>query len=65
MAIGIKLTASVEKFLAKFYPKNLVTISFGHIEDFTEEMKREYISWLKTAEGKSYLKGGENYHEPR
>ena len=65
MAIGIKLTASLEYFLATHYPKEFATISFGHTEDFTHEMKKEYLEWVQTEEGKSYLEGGENYHEPR
>ena len=65
MAIGIKLTASLEYFLSTRYPKEFTTISFGHVEDFTAEIKKDYLEWMQTDEGKSYLEGGENYHEPR
>ena len=65
MAIGVKLTASLEHFLLVRYPKEFATISLGHIEDFTDEMQKDYIKWVQTDEGRSYLEGGENYHEPR
>ena len=61
----IKLTQSLEHFLFVNYPQKLITISFGHIEDFTPEMEQEYIAWLKTEDGRSYLKGGSNYKEDR
>ena len=31
------------------------------IEDFTDEMKEEYIEWVMTDEGKEYLEGGKHY----
>lgn len=58
----IILTQSLEHFLFQFYKDKLVTISFGHIEDFTEEMRKEYLEWCKTDEGKQYLEGGSKYN---
>ena len=57
----IKMTRSLEVFLSRNYPKQFVTISFGHLEDFTDEMKDEYIEWVMTDEGKEYLEGGKHY----
>ena len=65
MAIGCKLTASLEHWLAVNEPEAFVLISFGHIELFTDEMKGRYIKWLQTDEGKEYLVGGSKYHDPR
>ena len=65
MGIGVKLTASLEYFLCTKYPEKFVLISFGHMEEFTEDIKNEYVEWVKTDEAKPYLKGGANYHEPR
>ncbi len=59
----VKFTQSMSAFLVKFYPEKYFLIGFGHLEEFTEEMTREYFDWLKTDEGKSYLKGGANYRE--
>ena len=59
----VKLTWSLKIFLAKFHRQEYVLISFGHLELFTEDMEREYLEWLKTDEGRSYLKGGSNYKE--
>jgi hypothetical protein len=36
---------------------------FGHVELFTEEMQKEYLSWCQTEDGKQYLKGGSKYKE--
>jgi hypothetical protein len=34
---------------------------FGHTELLTDEMKKEYVEWCRTDEGKKYLEGGEEY----
>lgn len=60
----IKLTESMKVFMFKNYPEKLPLLAFGHIELFTNEMKKEYLKWCATDEGKSYLKGGKNYKEP-
>lgn len=57
----VKLTQSLAMWLLKYHKDKYATISFGHLEDFTDDMKEEYLKWLKTEEGKSYLKGGSNY----
>lgn len=57
----VKLTQSLEEWLFRFHPELLPLIAFGHTEYFTEEMWRAYLDWLKTPEGRSYLKGGSNY----
>lgn len=59
----VKLTQSLEHFLATKYPRLLVLVSFGHIELFTPEIQKEYLDWCKTNEGKQYLKGGSKYKE--
>jgi len=38
-----------------------VPITFGHVEVISDEVKKEYLKWLETDEGKSYLEGGSNY----
>lgn len=57
----VKMTQSLSVWLLKYHRDKYVPISFGHLEDFTDEMKKEYIDWVKTEEGRSYLKGGSNY----
>jgi len=58
----IILTQSLEQFFFRFHRDKLATILFGHLEDFTEEMKAEYLEWCKTDEGKQYLEGGSKYN---
>ena len=65
MAIGCKLTASLEHWLVANEPKTFVLVGFGHIEAMTDDMKKRYLEWVQTEEGKSYLVGGVNYHDPR
>ena len=57
----IKLTESLKQWLIKNHPDIIHLIQFGHLELFTKEMQKEYLSWCKTDEGKQYLKGGEKY----
>lgn len=59
----IKLTQSLEEYLIRFHPDTPPLIMLGHIELFTDEMQAEYLGWLKTPEGRSYLKGGSNYKD--
>ena len=59
-----KLTASLIKFLMDRYPEEIMLIRLGHIENFTDKMQEEYIEWVQTDEGRSYLVGGANYHDP-
>lgn len=58
-----KLTKSMNAFLFKKYPELYSLIRFGHFELFTDEMGAEYYAWIKTDEGKQYLKGGSKYKE--
>lgn len=59
----VTLTCSMRKWLWDNQRDLISPIMFGHFELFTEEMKEMYLSWCKSDEGKSYLKGGENYTE--
>lgn len=58
----IKLTCSLNHWLAVNYPNDFILITFGHVELFTPKMQAEYIEWCKTEEGKRYLVGGDLYH---
>ena len=57
----VKLTQSLAVWLMKNHRDKYTLITFGHLEEFTDEMKEEYMEWVKTEEGRSYLKGGSNY----
>ena len=57
----VKLTQSLAIWLLKNHKDKYTLIIFGHLEEFTDEMKEAYAKWLTTDEGKSYLKGGSNY----
>lgn len=59
----VRLTCSLRHWLFENHPDILSLIMLGNVELFTDEMKEEYIKWCRTDEGKSYLKGGENYKE--
>ena len=59
----VKLTQSLAYWLTKNHPDKVVLISFGHLDLFTDEMKKDYVEWCQTDEGKSYLQGGANYKE--
>lgn len=57
----VRLTQSMREFLTRNYPEKIGLILFGHVEEFTKDMEEEYIAWLKTDDGRSYLEGGANY----
>lgn len=59
----VKLTHSLREFLWLYHRDITVALMFGHVEKFTEEIKREYLEWCKTEEGRQYLKGGSKYKE--
>lgn len=60
----VLITQSLMQFLKKKgLGTTLVQLGFGHSEALTPELEAEYIEWVQTEEGKSYLKGGENYNE--
>ena len=55
----IELTESLKQFMWKFHREELPLLMFGHFE-IMEKYNEEYINWLKTDEGKAYLKGDKN-----
>lgn len=59
----VKLTCSMRKWLWDNHRELISLIMFGHLERLTPDMENEYLAWCQTDEGKSYLKGGENYTE--
>lgn len=59
----VKLTQSMRAFLWKFHRDIIHLVMLGHTEEVTVEIYDEYIKWLQTDEGRSYLRGGENYKE--
>lgn len=61
----VKLTQSLEHWLWENHKDIIHLIMLGHVELFTPEMQKEYMEWVQTEEGKSYLKGGSNYKEER
>lgn len=63
--MSIKLTASMREWMWENHREELPLLYFGHLEIFTDEYKKEYLEWLQTEEGQSYLEGGANYSEPK
>ena len=61
----IKLVQSLEKWICDNHEELLSLIEQGNLELFTKEMQSEYFEWLKTEEGKKYLKGGSEYKEEK
>lgn len=59
----VSMTQSLKHWLWENHREIMPLIMLGHVELFTEEMQKEYLTWCKTEEGKSYLKGGSNYKE--
>lgn len=60
----VQLTQSLRAFLLKNgYADLIPLLLFGHVELLTEDICKEYFKWCHTEEGRSYLKGGENYKE--
>lgn len=59
----VKLTQSLEHWLLENHKDIFALILFGHTELFTEEMRRGYLEWCQTEDGKQYLKGGSKYKE--
>ena len=59
----IKLTQSLKHWLWENHRDLISLIMLGHLELFTNEMKREYLVWCQTDEGRKYLKGGSEYKE--
>lgn len=61
----VRLTQSLEVWLWQNHREKLPLIMLGHVEEFTEEMQRDYIAWCQTDEGRQYLKGGSKYDASR
>lgn len=59
----VRLTQSLEHWLFENYKEKLSLIMFGHLEEFTIEMQKEYLEWCKTDEGKQYLEGGSKHNK--
>ena len=59
------LTCSMKKWLSDNYPELISPIQLGHLELFTRDMRREYLAWCCTEEGRRHLKNGEAYDEVR
>ena len=59
----VKLSLSLKHWLWENHRDIIGLLMFGHVELFTEDMRREYIAWCQTDEGKKYLKGGSEYKE--
>lgn len=55
------MTQSMEVWLFKYHKDKIALIMFGHLEEFTEEMAKEYTEWCFSEEGRQYLKGGSKY----
>jgi len=63
VCLGIKLTASLHRYLWLFHRNEYALVwAFGHTE-LLEEWWDDYLRWCDTDEGRSYLRGGENYRE--
>jgi len=59
----VTLTQSLQHWLWENHKDIIGLIMLGHLELFTEDMKKEYLEWCQTEEGKQYLKGGSKYIE--
>lgn len=57
----VRLTQSLAHWLWVNHRDKFALITLGHTELLTKEMYAEYIEWLKTEDGQSYLQGGSNY----
>lgn len=59
----VKLTQSLFEYLWRNHRDIIALIQFGHTELLTDEIWNNYIEWVKTDEGRQYLKGGSKYKE--
>lgn len=57
----IKLTKSLQHWLLENHSDIIGLIMFGHIELFTQDMRKEYLKWCQTDEGKKYIKDDSNH----
>lgn len=58
-----KLTCSLKYFLFAYHREIVGLVTLGHFELITDEIKKEYLDWCLTDEGKEYLVGGK-FYEP-
>lgn len=59
----VRLTRSLQAWMLQFYPELISPIMFGHVELFTPEMKKEYLAWCQTNDGKRYLNNHQEVKE--
>ena len=63
VTVMVKMTQSFSHWCWTYHRDIYTPLMFGHVEELTPELWQEYIEWVKTDEGKKYLKGGECYVE--
>ena len=56
----VVLSQSLQHWLFENYPDKLVYIMLGHVEVLTSDIVNDYVKWLSTEEGKSWLEAKEN-----
>ena len=61
----IKLVQSLKKWICDNHEELLPLIEQGNLELLTKEMQDEYFEWLKTEDGKKYIKDGSEYKEEK
>ena len=59
----VKMTQSFSHWCFTYHREIYTLLMFGHLEELTDDLKEEYLNWIKTDEGKEYLKGGKYYRE--
>lgn len=52
----VKPTPSLTEWFTRNYPNLLGLVMLGHLELFTDDMRRDYLKWCQTEEAKPYLK---------
>lgn len=59
----VKMTQSFAAWCLNYHRELFTPLSFGHTELLTDELMQEYLEWVRTDEGRQYLKGGSKYIE--
>lgn len=57
----VKMTQSFRAWCLKYHRDIYSPLMFGHTEELTEKLAREYVDWCRTDEGRQYLRGGSKY----
>ena len=57
----VTMTLSFKTWCLRYHREIYSLLMFGHVELLTDDMKKEYLKWCRTDEGKKYLEGGEEY----